>query len=164
MNIEQFYGEILVPSLDAVADICGINVSDEALCELLTIGQQESGLKHRYQISSDVHAAGPARGWFQFERAGGVQGVMKHPSSSERAKALCAACAVDWNASAIWRALEGHDLLAVGFARLLLWTDPKPLPKTEQDGWDYYVRNWRPGKPHPLAWPAYWAASKRLVP
>ncbi len=42
------------------------------------------------------------------------------------------------------------DLHETGvFARLLLWTDAKPLPAIgdEQGAWDYYLRNWRPGKP-----------------
>ncbi len=99
---------------------------------------------------------GPARGWWQFERAGGVAGVMRHPASAALARNLCQACHVPFSAPHIWRCLEGHDVLAAGFARLLLWTDPTPLPTDHAGGWDYYLNNWRPGKPHPAKWPGYW--------
>ncbi|MCY1303002.1 hypothetical protein D9M70_526890 [compost metagenome] len=55
-----------------------------------------------------------------------------------------------FSAGAIWRALEHDDVLAAGFARLLLWSDPKPLPLAgdEQGAFDLYLRTWRPGAYH----------------
>ena len=58
--------------------------------------------------------------------------------------------------AAVWRVLEGHDLLAAPFARLLLWTDPHPLPSSEATAWGQYQAIWRPGKPHPRRWGACW--------
>ena len=45
---------------------------------LLAIGLQESGLCERCQII-DGGGKGPARGLWQFERGGGVVGVLTHP-------------------------------------------------------------------------------------
>ncbi|HSW34192.1 MAG TPA: hypothetical protein VLH36_11330, partial [Steroidobacteraceae bacterium] len=51
-------------------------------------------------------------------------------------------------------AMLTDDLLGCAFARLLLYSDPKPLPEPGQivTSWDYYIRNWRPGKPHRSTW------------
>ena len=59
-------------------------------------------------------------------------------------------------------------MLAAGIARLLLWTDPKPLPKrfeprAEAQAWSYYERVWRPGKPHPETWDDCWRAAVKAV-
>ncbi len=47
--------------------------SREAVVMLLAIGLQESLFKYRRQIGSGI-----ARGWLQFEKMGGVAGVIKH--------------------------------------------------------------------------------------
>jgi hypothetical protein len=56
----------------------------------------------------------------------------------------------------VHEALAWNGPLAAAFARWLLYTDPAPLPKigAENGAWNYYLRNWRPGKPHPETWPA----------
>nr|WP_255469077.1 hypothetical protein [Achromobacter sp. UMC46] len=122
----------------------------EARVMLLAIGLQESRFVHRRQIS------GPARGFWQFERGGGVRGVLTHPASRVHAYRLCGGRAVDPVAAAVYPALEQDDVLAAGFARLLLWTDANRLPAIGdvQGGWNLYARTWRPGKPHPQTWPA----------
>lgn len=125
--------------------------SSAARIELFAIGMQESDdFMHRVQMNG-----GPARGFWQFERAGGVGGVLSHPASKPFAAQLCKARGVPAEIGAVYNSLAGDDVLAAGFARLLLWTDPKPLPQNDADaGWAYYQRNWRPGQPHPLRWPA----------
>ena len=52
--------------------------------------------------------------------------------------------------------LATDDILAAGFARLLLWTDSQPLPVVgnEEGAWQLYLRTWRPGKPRASAWSA----------
>jgi hypothetical protein len=62
-------------------------------------------------------------------------------------------------ASGAYDALERDDMLACAFARLLLYTDSRPLPAIgDADGaWDYYIANWRPGKPHRQTWDALYA-------
>jgi len=108
---------------------------------LLAIGLQESGLIHRHQIG------GPAHGLLQFERGGGVRGVMNHPASKDHAARICVERGVEPTVAAAFDAIEFDDVLAMAFGRLLLWTDPKPLP-AEQDvegAWLLYLRTWRPG-------------------
>lgn len=90
----------------------------------------------------------------------GVGGVYHHPVSACRLRDLCAAAWVQHEVDDIWRAIEGHDLLALGVARLLLLTDPRPVPLTTDEGWTCYAaRLWRPGKPHQATWPAIWRAA-----
>ena len=126
----------------------------DARAMLWAIGRQEGRMYHRRQIN------GPARGLWQFEQGGGVKGVMSHRVSAELADRLCQAQGVSPEIKAAYQALERDDVLACGFARLLLYTDPRPLPRailsSEDIAWDYYERNWRPGKPHPETWPAFW--------
>lgn len=114
---------------------------------------QESRMKYRAQIV-DGGGKGPARGLGQFERGGGVKGVLTHPASKALAQSVCASRRVSADPRSVWLALETDDVLAAAFARLLLWTDPRPLPElSDTDGaWDCYVRNWRPGKPHRKTW------------
>jgi len=123
---------------------------------LLAIGLQESRFLHRRQIN------GPARGFWQFEKNGGVLGVLTHPSSRDAAHNLCAARNVAPLSASVYPALETDDVLAAGFARLLLWTDPWRLPAPgDADGaWALYLRTWRPGKPHPHTWPALYAQAR----
>lgn len=158
MTPDVFVRDILSPGLMHCSEVCGIPYSSAAEQLVLAICLQESALEHRYQVLS-MGRAGPARGWAQFERGGGVVAVMTHPTTRERARRLCESLHVAWDSSAIWRALEGNDLLAIGFARLLLWSDPAPLPTDQDIAWAYYLRNWRPGKPRPKEWPGNWSAA-----
>lgn len=131
---------LLPPSLD----------TPQARILMLAIGLQESRFLHRRQLG------GPARGFWQFEKGGGVLGVLTHPSSSVLARQVCAARRVDAMSATVYAALETDDVLAAAFARLLLWTDPARLPDRDDVGgaWALYLRTWRPGKPHPGTWSA----------
>lgn len=131
----------------------------EAMVMLLAIGLQESRFLHRRQIG------GPARGFWQFERGGGVRGVLTHPASRDHAYRLCGGRGVDPVAAAVYPALEHDDVLAAGFARLLMWTDANRLPVIgdAQGGWNLYARTWRPGKPHPQTWQALHAQAVAVV-
>ena len=126
---------------------------------LLAIGLQESRLTHRRQIG------GPARGLWQFERGGGVRGVLLHQSSRNHALRVCAERGVEPTEREVYAMLEHDDVLAAAFARLLLWTDPKPLPGIgEQDAaWNLYLRTWRPGKPHHSTWSGLHALARAEV-
>lgn len=130
--------------------------SDAARVMLLAIGLQESRFLHRFQkVTGDPYAKGPARGFWQFERGGGVAGVCNHFATKELARDLCKAQGVPFDASLIHARLEFDDVLAAGFARLLLWADSKPLPGVDashEDAWNCYIRSWRPGKPHRQTW------------
>ena len=97
---------------------------------------------------------GPARGLWQFERDGGVAGVLRHHRTREIAKDLCWRCGVAATVQAVYHSLDRDDILAAGMARLLLWTLPDALPGRDQAdvAWDQYVAAWRPGKPHRKKW------------
>lgn len=129
--------------------------SPEARVMLCAIGLQESRFRHRRQVG------GPARGFWQFERGGGVAGVLNHASSRGPTAAVLALRGV--KPADAYATLETDDMLACAFARLLLYTDPRPLPAIgDVDGaWDYYIANWRPGKPHRGTWDALYAQAQR---
>jgi hypothetical protein len=113
---------------------------------LLAIGLQESRFEHRAQVL-DGGGKGPARGFWQFEKGGGVRGVLRHSSTAKMAEAICRQRGFVADETTVHAALEFDDLLACAFARLLLYTDPAPLPAEDdaESAWKYYLRNWRPG-------------------
>lgn len=117
--------------------------STAATAMLLSIGTVESGFRHRRQLRN-----GPARGFFQFEK-GGIYGVMTHHATRgpliDAAEKLCYGRRLD--ADDMHAAVADNDFLAVVFARLLLWTLPKPLPwhTAPRDAYEQYLEAWRPG-------------------
>lgn len=137
-----------------------------AQVNLLAIGLQESRFKYRRQLGD-----GPARGFWQFEEGdkvsrAGVYGVMNHSASKAHMQRICAEFNVPFNTKDVWKALETNDVLACCAARLLMYTDAYKLPQCgDQEGaWTMYaVRVWRPGKPHPETWPAYYKAAMKEV-
>jgi hypothetical protein len=124
---------------------------------LLAIAGQESGWLEREQID------GPARGFWQFERPGGVRGVMNHIMCKSRLEAFCAKMEIPFDEYTIFEAIAWCDPLAYVMARLLLWTDPGPLPTDADTVWELYVRCWRPGKPKPLTWASYYGAAGSMI-
>lgn len=134
--------------------------SPEATAMLLAIGMQETGFLTRVQYGN-----GPARSFWQFEKGGGVHGVMQHHVVGKWCKLVCDHLGIPFDKTAIWKAMETHDVLGACMARLLLYSSPKALPKLgEQDkAWQMYEDNWRPGKPHPAKWPANYAAALKEV-
>lgn len=125
---------------------------------LLSIGLQESALRHRQQIG------GPARGYWMFEQDG-VRGVLRCPASRDHALQVCEARGAKPIGAAVHAALEHDDVLAAAFARLLLWTDPAPLPAVGEVGaaWELYLRTWRPGKPRRGTWDQLYALALEAV-
>jgi hypothetical protein len=163
MTPDEFLVQIISPGLHNLYDLGGPYVTDDAARFLLVVALQESGpmLVARYQ--GYPGEAGPARGWWQFEEGGAVKGVMTHQATKSVAGEVCSDCSVNHDTSAVWRALEGHDVLAVSFARMLVMTDPNPIPTEEQPAWDYYINLWRPGKPHPDTWPTNWKVASDTI-
>ena len=123
------------------------NSFPKVLQALLTIGLQESLFIHRFQVLNTPGVKGPARGFWQFESGGGVKGVMTHSATKAPLQAACRELGVPFERNTIWLSLEHNDDLAVVCARLLLYSDPMPLPEVgDVEGmWQYYLRNWRPG-------------------
>ena len=160
MNAVQSIDETVIPAALAALSM---RVTPELRVMLLAIGLQESGLSARAQILNGG-GKGPARGLWQFEK-GGVRGVYLHRASNESLRLLCRARDVNFDVSQIWGALETDDVFACGVARLLLWTDPRKLPAVDDEdaAWEYYLRNWRPGKPHRDRWSKNHAAARNQV-
>lgn len=124
---------------------------------VLAIVLQESGGTTRDQ-ADPAHELGPALGLAQFE-VNGVAAVLRHEVVGDAARALCQRRGVIASPSAAWSAMLTDDVLALGFARLLLYADPHPLPEVGavRAAWDCYARTWKPGKPRPQDWPANYA-------
>lgn len=136
----------------------------EARALLAAIMLQESEGTERHQIG------GPAHGLWQFEEGtrqsrGGVWGVYLHDRSAGHLMQVCRHLRVPYEPAAIFDDLEFDDVLAAAVARLLLWTDPRELPRIgDADGaWAYYIRNWRPGKPHPDKWAHNYARALEIA-
>lgn len=136
--------------------------SSKATAMLLAIGLQESKFAARRQLPK-----GPARGFWQFERAGGVQGVLTHRSTQKYIRRALESLAYpafldDYSCHT---AIQHNDVLACCFARLLLWTLPDILPgRLAVDlAWHQYADAWRPGKPHPETWPENYALAWEIV-
>ena len=123
--------------------------SPEARVLMLAICGQEADFHHRWQVVDRArpHVMGPARGLWHFERGGGVRGVLTHASSRTHAEDLCRLRGVPATLDGVYNALHADDVLAAGFARLLLWTDAAPLPAVGdvETAWKLYLRTWRPG-------------------
>lgn len=129
--------------------------SREARAMLLATAMQESGLKYRRQmIGKPMKPLGPARGFWQFELAGGVVEILTSMQTKQIIVPIADMLCVDPTAPACHEAITHNDILAACFARLLLYRDPRALPSPveAEKGWSIYVNNWRPGKPHPEGW------------
>lgn len=133
--------------------------SREAVAMMLAIGLQESRFAHRRQM-----AGGPARGYWQFERAG-VRGVLLHPATSKLADEVAARLGYAVGIETVYQAIEHNDLLAAVFARLNLWWLPRSLPLAREPGeaWAQYLDAWRPGKPHRATWDALYAQAWEIA-
>lgn len=143
---------------------------------MLTIGLQESRFTSRRQLISKVVNGkkvlvpeGPAIGFWQFELGnsvskGGVWGVLNHFRVGPIAKQFCRQLGIAADPKTVWLAMETNDVLAAGFARLLLLADAQALPKVGdvEGAWKCYAeRTWRPGKPHRETWDAFYNQARK---
>ena len=121
----------------ALIDLAGAGIKDspEARRMLLAIALQESGLKHRRQVTSTGKEDGPAASFWQFERGGGCRGVLTHPAVAPKMKQACADHNIEATEAGLWEAMRFHDVIAATAARLLLYTLPSSLPTTAEQGW-----------------------------
>ena len=148
IKIKDIYENAIVPALKLLPP----KMSDKrAVVMMIAIGLQESRLIHRRQIP-----VAHARGLWQFERGGGVRGVLNFHSTHDLAKHIALDRIGKSDANSVYESLEHDDVLAAVFARLLLWTDPRSLPAVgdAEGAWNLYARTWRPGRPHRHTWDA----------
>jgi hypothetical protein len=132
----------------------------EARVMLIAIGLQESGLTYRKQIN------GPARGFWQFEIVAVLDVMLRAQTTAVAASVLGArGMSSKTNQREAHEQLERDDVLSCALARLLLWLDVAPLPALGESttAWEYYKRNWRPGRPRPEHWPNNYARALQCV-
>lgn len=158
MNHEALYHvhKYVIPT--ALSLLPNQMATPQARAMLLAIGLQESEFAARTQDNN-----GPAHGYWQFESAGGVRGVLQ--TSSHYLTSVCRTLNYEQTESQCYKAIVHNDVLACIFARLLLWTVPGRLPQSHEPdlGWKQYIKGWRPGKPRPIDWPKYFAEAWRTV-
>jgi hypothetical protein len=147
------------PALALLFRLCSIKVDQRARVMLMSIAGQESNWKYRRQIG------GPARSFWQFEKGGGVAGVLSHPASKNKIAMVCGELEIPCDVATVYEAMAWNDILAGCMARLLLFTDAAALPEVGEveKSWQYYLRIWRPGMPHPEVWSARYAMARALV-
>lgn len=153
----------LDPALRMLQAVGGPPMWDATRIFLLTVMGQESAWTKRRQLGRTAGTFGPARGLCQFERNGGVALTMAHKSVEAWGRRFAGNLSIPWDVDTIYEAIAWNDVLACGFGRLYAYTDPKPLPMTAAEGWDYYLRVWNPGQPRPETWGAYWHMAASAV-
>lgn len=123
----------------------------ESRAMMLAIGLHESGFRARVQggqvrYDKVIRGSGPARGFWQFERAGGVAEILTSPDTKDLVEPICRMMLYEATPAAVHPALADNDVLAAIFCRLLLWRDPRPMPtpNEQEKGYKIYLRNWRP--------------------
>ena len=160
MNVETLYyiHKNVVP--DALGLLPARMTSDGAKAMILAIGLQESRFRHRIQVPN-----GPAHGFWQFEKGGGVRGVLTHPSTLPLLLPVLQVLNYPTGEKACYDAIVHNDVLACVFARLLLWSVPGRLPEPAepQRAWEYYISGWRPGKPHRETWDKFYNEAWKTV-
>jgi len=132
--------------------------SPQARAMMLAICLQESRFEARRQlVGSPPRPVGPAMGFGQFERGGGVTGVLIHPSTRRYILPVLDAMQYDHEPETSWLAIQHNDILAMVYVRLNLWWLPNPLPERGQHevAWGQYLDAWRPGKPHRGTWDSF---------
>lgn len=163
MTPQRLYQTAIRPALDELAQL-GIPSSPQAARFLLAIALQESGLKHRRQVTgSSGLENGPAVSFLQGEITGGLIDMLSRPATSKYMKAICEAYNVTPTPAGLWEAIRYQDIVAFAAGRLLVYTLPSKLATTPQEGWLQYLSAWRPGKPKPDTWPANWALASATV-
>ena len=144
--------------------------SPEASSLLICIALQETGLRARRQMLEAgkpwwASRPGAANGFWQFERDGGVRGVLRHPGASAIVLPVLAELLYPPDPYAVHEALIHNDVLACVLARALLYSVPAALPGQDEpgNGWEQYLSAWKPGKPHKEAWTAHYRTAWDIV-
>lgn len=125
----------------------------------LAIALQETRLLYRQQIG------GPANGLWQFEKGGGVRGVLEHSATKVHIQDVLRTLNYDFAPLTSYEAIINNDVLAACYARLFLWTHPKALPSIDdsQAMYRYYLDVWRPGTPREGSWVPLYHQAKECI-
>jgi len=142
----------------AASPTIAIPVTASARVLVTTIAGQEGLWKHRRQIGISEYYPQKvgARSYWQFESTWGGPVALNDilQKTPHQIAAVCSYLDIQCDAHSLYEACAWNDMLACAMARLALWSDPAPLPDywDKGAGWQYYVRNWKPGAPHPESW------------
>lgn len=124
----------------------------DARVQLYATSIQENPTRAPRQIirkDGKLQPVGPAAGDYQFEKTGGIAGLVRFKNArvSNMLADVCNARRVAITVDALFDAIQVDPVLAAALARLLYFTDSGALPKAgaEQYAWDVYLRTWRPG-------------------
>lgn len=140
----------------------------DAKVQLYATSTQENLTRAPRQLikkDGKLQPIGPAAGDYQFEKTGGIRGLINFKSArvQQMLTEVCKARKVAMTADALFDAIQFDPVLAAALARLLYYTDAGALPKAgaEQYAWDVYLRTWRPGayQRDPKGLRAKWAKS-----
>lgn len=148
-TLETVHKSVIIPALHELPTKM---FSLPAITQLLVTGAQESGYMTRLQLGN-----GPAHGLWQTE-LNGVSAVLKNPKSHGYLVGyLQSQTSIVVSAPNIYQLIQTDDITACVVSRLMYWCDVRPLPKfdDEEASWQYYLNNWRPGKPDRARW-AHW--------
>lgn len=142
----------------ALLEAVGVHSDIKAELMVLAIAGQESSWQYRRQLPVAY-----ARSLWQFEEGGGVAGLFSVVPA--KLQFVCEQCLVPFDRATVFEAMAWNDILAAAMARLLLWTDPAPIPNLGEveAALQMYLRNWRPGLPHPEVWPGRYGTALGLV-
>jgi len=148
MRPSVFNDTIIKPTLELMARYVEIPYNEYAENLLLAIALQESNLSARIQGPME---AGPARSFWQFEKIGVVDVFQRQKTAL---KVMCDMLVLPCEPGKLHLMMAYNDMIACVIARLTLRLDPRSLglATTEEGAWEYYIRNWRPGKPHRDRW------------
>lgn len=130
---------------------------------MLAIAMQESGLRHRRQVSGDGTESGPAVSYWQCEQTGAGHWLLLHKIAGPILREACGDFDVQPTDASIWNAIRYCDALAAIVARLSIFVLPGALPTDAEMGWKQYLSAWRPGKPRKETWSANWSAAEIIV-
>lgn len=146
--LERIRAESIRPALALLPAAMSRNLPQVEVL-MLAATRQEAPNREQCQLPVRPGKCGPARGIWQFEEGGGVRGVLRHAATRQAAIDLCHALGVEPTVEGVFAALPkaDGDVLDAGFARLLFWTHPRPLPALGdvQGAFEYYLATWRPG-------------------
>jgi len=167
MEPKRFFRTIVQPTLAMMEahPAIRIPVTPKGNVLVMTCAGQESLWKSRRQIRiGQYHPQSVgARSYWQMESTWGgpvaINDVIQ--DTPRQLFAICEDLEIPTDELSLYEACAWNDTLACALARLLLWSDPAPLPEVgdKQGSWDYYRRNWKPGVPHPSTWSARYDAS-----
>lgn len=124
----------------------------DAKVQLYATSIQENPTRAPRQLikkDGKLQPIGPAAGDYQFEKTGGIRGLINFKSTRVQAMlaGVCKARNVATTVDALFEAIQVDPVLAAALARLLYFTDSGALPRAgaEQYAWEVYLRTWRPG-------------------